>query len=90
MEVLFNSAGMAAIPVAEIYGFPRKGAFLGHVGDFVPMQICPGGIHHYQQVNLTLPQQEGRTWAVMETPNHSCPGASWFVGWMLPVVVQVW
>lgn len=52
---------------------PEKELFLGDVGDFVPMQICPGRIHHYQQVNLTLPQKDGRTWTVMETPNQIIP-----------------
>lgn len=49
----------------------EKELFVCGVRDFVSVQSCPGGIRHYQQINLTLLQQEGRTWTVMETPNHS-------------------
>lgn len=67
LEVLFNSAGTAEIPLAEMTtGFmdfpdelkPEMSFFLGGVGDFVPMQICSGGICHYQQVNLSTARRK--------------------------------
>lgn len=66
LDVLFDSAGTAAIPIVEmITGFmdfpdELKAEKEGGFG------WCWGFCSH---ANL-LPQQEGRTWTVMETPIH--------------------
>lgn len=95
--MLFNSAGMSAIPIVEmITGFmdfpdelkPEKEEVLGGVWDFVPMPICPGGIHHYQQVNLATARRKGLD-SNGATKSFQSAGASWFMGWTFPLVVQV-